>query len=384
MTGTRPAPRTGVPGAPSSGRLVGVDVARAVALLGMMAAHVGDVAEQVDWADPTSWSAVVNGRSAALFAVLAGVSIGLVSGREAPPGPPTIGRVRARLALRAVVVVAVGFVLMALGTPVYVVLPTYGALFLLALPVLRWRSWALLVLAAACALASAPVVVAVLPAYADAGMTGVQLGLVYPVVTFATYVFVGLAVARSRAGATGTDTLRQVALFVTGAVVAAAAYVIGAVAAPVPADTTGAFPGVPFVPAGSDTAQAVAQVFLSPRDHSSSIVDVVGTAAVAVAVIALCRLVFDGHGPAVARVAFPLAAVGSMPLSVYALHLVVIAAWPDLPHGPTTWWAFTVGAVLFAMVWRRFLGRGPLERLTAAVASAVPLRPDGERSGVRS
>lgn len=371
MTATRPVSLRGAPGAPSSDRLVGVDVARALALLGMMAAHVGDVAETVDWSDPASWGAVVNGRSAALFAVLAGVSIGLVSGRADPPGPPRIGRIRARLALRAVVVVVVGLLLMALGTPVYVVLPTYGALFLLALPVLRWRPWALLLLAAGCAVASAPVVIAILPVYADADMFGVQLGLVYPVVTFATYVLVGLAVARMRPG----GAVRQVVLLTSGVVVATVASVVGTVAAPVPADTTAAFPGVPFVPRGSDAGQAFAQVFLSPRDHSSSVVDVVGTAAVAVAVIALCRLLVDGRGPVVARVAFPLAAVGSMPLTVYALHLVVIAAWPDLPHGATTWWAFTVGAVVVAMAWRRFLGRGPLERVTALVAGAVPTEP---------
>jgi hypothetical protein len=370
VTAVRPAALRGVPGAPSSGRLVGVDVARALALLGMVAAHVGDVAEDLDWADPASWGAVVHGRSAALFAVLAGVSIGLVSGRADPPGPPTVGRVRARLALRAVVVVVVGLLLMALDTPVYVVLPTYGALFLLTLPVLRWRPRALLLLAAACAVASAPVAVAILPLYTDAGMFGVQLGLVYPVVTFATYVLVGLAVARTRQG----GPTRQVLLLASGVLVATVAYVVGNAAAPIPADTTSAFPGVPFVPAGSDAGQVFAQVFLSPRDHSSSVVDVVGTAAVAVAVIALCRLVFDGHGRVVSRVAFPLAAVGSMPLTVYGLHLVVIAVWPDLPHGATTWWGFTVGAVLFAMTWRRFLGRGPLERLTARVAAAVPER----------
>ncbi|NII42022.1 putative membrane protein YeiB [Curtobacterium flaccumfaciens] len=368
MTTLRPAPPRGAPGAAPSGRLVGVDVARSLALFGMMAAHVGDVAENVDWTDPTSLGAVVNGRSAALFAVLAGVSIGLVSGRDHPPGPPQIGRVRARLALRAVVVVVVGLLLMALQTPVYVVLPTYGALFLLALPVLRWRPSALLLLAAGCAAAAAPVAIAILPLYADADMFGVQLGLVYPVVTFATYVLVGLAVARSRPGGAG----RQVLLLASGTVVATAAYVVGNAAAPIPFDTTSAFPGVPFVPSGSDAGQTFAQVFLSPRDHSSSVVDVVGTAAIAVAVIALCRLVVDGHGPLVTRIAFPFAAVGSMPLTVYALHLVVIAVWPDLPHGPRTWWGFVVGAVLFAMLWRRFLGRGPLERLTAQIASAVP------------
>lgn len=373
MTTQRPVPRLGVPGAASSDRLVGVDVARSLALFGMMAAHVGDVAENVDWADPTSLGAVVNGRSAALFAVLAGVSIGLVSGRDRPPGPPAIGRVRARLALRAVVVVVVGLLLMALQTPVYVVLPTYGALFLLALPVLRWRPWALLLLAAGCAVASAPVALAIVPLYADADMFGVQLGLVYPVVTFWTYVLVGLAVARSRPG----GAVRQVLLLASGTVVATAAYFVGNVAAPIPFDTTYAFPGVPFMPSDSDAGQAFAQVFLSPRDHSSSIVDVVGTAAVAVAVIALCRLLVDGHGPLVTRIAFPLAAVGSMPLTVYALHLVVIAAWPEMPQGPTTWWAFVVGSVLFAMLWRRFLGRGPLERLTARIASAVPAPTPG-------
>lgn len=388
MTTLRPVPRRRVPGVASSDRLVGVDVARSLALFGMMAAHVGDVAENVDWADPTSFGAVVNGRSAALFAVLAGVSIGLVSGRDRPPGPPDIGLVRARLALRAVVVVVVGLLLMALQTPVYVVLPTYGALFVLALPVLRWRPWALLLLAVACAVAAAPVALAILPLYAEAGMFGVQLGLVYPVVTFAAYVLVGLAVARSRPGSTppapgrhaggawavlvGGGSMRQVLLLASGIVVAAAAYVVGNAAAPIPFDTTYAFPGVPFVPSGSDAGQTFAQVFLSPRDHSSSIVDVAGTAAVAVAVIALCRLLVDGHGPLVTRTAFPLAAVGSMPLTVYALHLVVIALWPDMPHGPSTWWGFVVGAVLFAMVWRRFLGRGPLERLTARIAAAVP------------
>jgi hypothetical protein len=368
MTTQRPAPHQGMSGARSSGRLVGVDVARSLALFGMMAAHVGDVAENVDWADPTSWGAVVNGRSAALFAVLAGVSIGLVSGRDRPPGPPEITRVRARLALRAVVVVVVGLLLMALQTPVYVVLPTYGALFLLALPVLRWRPWALLLLAVVCAVAAPPVALAILPLYAGAGMFGVQLGLVYPLVTFATYVLVGLAVARMRPG----GPVRQLLLLASGALVATAAYVVGNAAAPVPSDTSYAFPGVPFVPSGSDAGQTFAQVFLSPRDHSSSIVDVVGTAAVAVAVIALCRLLVDGHGPLVTRIVFPLAAVGSMPLTVYALHLVVIAGWPDLSHGATTWWGFVVGSVVFAMTWRRFLGRGPLERLTARVSSAVP------------
>ncbi|MFK4482655.1 heparan-alpha-glucosaminide N-acetyltransferase domain-containing protein [Curtobacterium sp. AB7] len=391
MADTRPVPPAAVRGASASAaRLQGVDVARAVALLGMMAAHIGGIAEQLDWVDPTTWSAVANGRPSALFAVLAGVSIGLTSGRTTPPGPPTIGRVRARLVIRAAAVVAVGFVLIALETPVYVILPTYGVLFLLVIPVLRVRPAWLLAIAGACAVLSPIVAVSTAPAYADAGMVGVQLGLVYPVVTFLAYVLVGLAVARSGLGPRrrfpddapaasgpcrwGEARGTQVALLASGALVAVAAYVVGTVIAPLPSGAAFAFPGVPYAAEGSTPAEALAQLFLSPRDHSSTTVDVVGTAGVAVAVIALCTLLFDGRGRVAERIAFPLAAVGSMPLTIYSGHLVVIAMLPEYPESASAWGWFALGSILFAMVWRRFLGRGPLERAVAALASLVPMR----------
>ncbi|MFB9650188.1 heparan-alpha-glucosaminide N-acetyltransferase domain-containing protein [Curtobacterium pusillum] len=370
MTNARPAPPTASRGVPVSGhRLQGVDVARALALLGMMATHVGGIADQVDWTDPGTWAAIAHGRSSSLFAVLAGVSIGLTSGRATPPGPPVIGRIRGRLAVRAAVVVAVGLLLMALQTPVYVILPTYGVLFLLAIPVLRVRPRWLVVIAAACAVLSPVVALGIVPLYTDAGMWEVQLGLVYPVVTFLAYVLVGLAVARW-----GVARRRQVALLASGTVVAVVAYVVGNVLAPVPVDASQAFPGVPYAGQGSSPAQALAQLFLSPRDHSSSIVDVVGTSGVAVAVIALCTLLFDGRGRTARRMAFPLAALGSMPLTVYAGHLVVLAVLPGYPDSGSAWGWFAVGSVLFATAWRTFLGRGPLERLTARLTRLVPDR----------
>lgn len=369
MTTARPAPPAAMRGVSvERGRLQGVDVARALALLGMMAAHIGGIAESVDWTDPSSWSAVAHGRPSTLFAVLAGVSIGLTSGRTTPPGPPAIGRIRARLAIRAAAVVLVGLALMALDTPVYVILPTYGALFVLVLPVLRLRARWLLVLAGVCAVASPVAALAAVPLYADADMFGVQLGLVYPVVTFLAYVLVGLAVARVGLAA----RRNQVVLLVVGAAVAATGYAVGTTLAPVPGDAALAFPGVPYAPEGATAGQALAQVFASPRDHSSSVVDVVATAGVAVAVIALCTLLFDGRGRLADRIAFPLAAVGSMPLSVYAGHLVVIAVLSTYPESGTAWAWFAIGSVLAAMVWRAVFGRGPLERLVAALTRLVP------------
>ena len=369
MSDARPAPPAALRGVvvPAT-RLQGVDVARALALLGMMATHVGGVADQVDWSDPATLVAVAHGRSSTLFAVLAGVSIGLTSGRADPPGPPAIGRVRARLVVRAAVVVAVGLLLMALQTPVYVILPTYGVLFVLAVPILRVRARGLVVLAAACAVLSPVVALATAPLYADAGTWEAQLGLVYPVVTFLAYLLVGLAAARADLSSRST----QVVLLVAGTAAATAAYTLGYLVAPLPADAEAAFPGVPSAGTASTPAQVLAQVFLSPRDHSSSTVDVVGTAGVAVAVLALCGLLVDGRGAQVARLVSPLAAVGSMPLSVYAGHLVVLAALPVYPASASAWAWFAVGSVVFALVWCRFLGRGPLERLTARLARVVP------------
>ena len=58
-------------GVRSTARIVGVDIARGLAVLGMFGAHVG-VQQSFDWLEPSTWSDVVNGRSSILFAVLAG------------------------------------------------------------------------------------------------------------------------------------------------------------------------------------------------------------------------------------------------------------------------------------------------------------------------
>ena len=60
-----------------SGRLVGLDVARCLALLGMVATHVLD--ERTPAGDLTTAQWLAGGRASALFAVLAGVSLALMT-----------------------------------------------------------------------------------------------------------------------------------------------------------------------------------------------------------------------------------------------------------------------------------------------------------------
>ena len=72
-------------------RIAGVDLARGLAVIGMIAAHVLWI-EDFDFADAATWVAVVDGRSSILFATLAGVSIGLVTGAAGRSPRPRCAR----------------------------------------------------------------------------------------------------------------------------------------------------------------------------------------------------------------------------------------------------------------------------------------------------
>lgn len=72
----------GTAGARAQGRLVGLDAARFLALLGMMATHL--LATRSDSGDPTWVAEVLSGRASALFALLAGVSLSLMTGGPRP------------------------------------------------------------------------------------------------------------------------------------------------------------------------------------------------------------------------------------------------------------------------------------------------------------
>ena len=81
-----------------------------------------------------------------------------------------------------------------------------------------------------------------------------------------------------------------------------------------------------------------------------------------------------GYQPSIAYVnaglLAPLSAVGSMPLTVYVSHLLVLH-WTD-SDDPTRYYLLQVGtALVVAPLWRRVVGRGPLEAALAAVSRTV-------------
>jgi uncharacterized protein len=92
-------------------------------------------------------------------------------------------------------------------------------------------------------------------------------------------------------------------------------------------------------------------------------------------VLALCLLA----APRARRLLFPLAAVGSMALSAYTAHVVIVffigdSAFTQNDNG--LYLAFVAGALVVSSLWALTLGRGPLERLLTWVSrtAARPIR----------
>ena len=73
----------------------------------------------------------------------------------------------------------------------------------------------------------------------------------------------------------------------------------------------------------------------------------------------------------IAAVFQPLRALGSLALSLYVLHVAVLALWMNngIGYGAGYRWFFILvgGTVAVAWVWWRFVGTGPIEMLMGLV-----------------
>ena len=374
-----------------SDRLAGVDAARGVALLGMVAVHV---LPPVDPDGSRSLAHMVaGGRSAATFAVLAGVGVALATGRGRPPRGRERVRASGALLVRALLIGLLGLALGSVESSIAVILAYYGLLFVVAVPVLGVRPGRL----AAAALAVAVVVPLVSYAVRDAlpapsrdnptfGALAEPVDLLgvllltgyYPVLAWTAYLLAGLAVGRlalERARVAG-------AIALAGALLALLAEATSAVLLRALGGDD-RLAAVVRVPAGQSVGDAASGSqygnvpTTSPwwlavdAPHSSTPVDLVGTTGTALLVLGLA-LLLAARAPAVVR---PLAALGSMPLTLYTAHVVVVAS-IDTDDRVTFYAVQVVVGVAAALLWRHVVGRGPLEALLAAASRRAtdPLR----------
>jgi uncharacterized membrane protein len=379
-------------------RVVGVDMARALALFGMMSTHL--LTDNVD-GTVTWWQQLSGGRAAALFALLAGVSLALVTDRAAStprdadvPRRAQMRAARAGVLARAAVIGALGLLLGGLDTGIAVILTYYAVLFVLGLPFLglRWRILAVLALVWAVV---APVLSHLLrehlperlgasPSidflFLEPGRLVLELLFTgyYPAFVWLAYLLAGLAIGRLPLRSRGVG----IALTVGGAALALAAWSaswvllhrLGGLERLRATEPT----GPPFDVLSLEQGLVRGTFGTTPTSswwwlttsapHSSTPFDMLQTIGSAMLVLGLCLLVCR-LAPRVLRLVF---AAGTMTLTLYSLHLVAL----DLDVGPPrdTFALFALhvlGASVFAVLGLAAVGRGPLESFTRSCADAA-------------
>lgn len=393
-------------------RLWGVDCARAVALLGMFAVHVLPLSDPGTGA-PTWAGEFLAGRSAALFAVLAGVGLALLSGGTSPHRSGVKRGVRMGTAVRAALIILIGLTVSLLQSGVAIILVHYGVMFLLALPFLRLSFRGLALLAGAWALLGpvlwrfaqlqlrqglepldqperlwiSPNVFHLLNP-ADLPTLGLDLIATgyYPLLIWPAFFFAGMALGRIDLSRT-TIPLR---LLLGGAVLAAltwglSSWVISSTSlvtdvAALTGDSrrtvsTQLITGDPLMPLVLDD-----RWFFTAVPHQGSPTEVLHTIGSAAAMLGACLLLVRLLPGPLAWLVTPLAGAGAMPLTLYVGHLVVLSQWRPAGAllGSLSPEQLLLGLVLAALIAgtvKMVLGRrGPLEAILHAASSRASQR----------
>ncbi|MFD1714893.1 heparan-alpha-glucosaminide N-acetyltransferase domain-containing protein [Amnibacterium flavum] len=397
-----------------TGRVIAIDIARFIALAGMFAAHTWNRNED---GSHTLIGELVAGRAAALFAVLAGVGIALVTRRFLADGQP--GRARRMLVGRGAALLAIGLTLGVLSTNVFVIIAYYGVLFWVMALVVGLRDRWLIVVAAISALVGPPVNVAVrhslgieyevgTPDWLDladpiALLRGLAVTGIYPALTWIVYGIVGLLIGRALLRASGAAARRTLGLKIAGLGAASAA--LGAIVSALALDVFG---GREALAAGYlNDGPAIVDVlltgsgegaplpgspwwFFAAIPHTGTTPDLLLTAGIAAFVIGVLLALLPDPSRAVQRILLPIAGAGAIPLTVYSVHVTLTAIVPEVvamtspsgvvPYeydsGPVLWLAHVVVALLLGTLFALIKVRGPFETVVTAVGrfAARPLR----------
>jgi uncharacterized membrane protein YeiB len=339
--------------ASSRERIVGVDAARALAIFGMLAVHLG----------PTDAGGVLgrvyaspHGRASVLFVLVAGVGVSLLA---ASPST-SAGRTRGRLAWRAALLLPLGLALQELDHGASVILQDYALLFLVAMLVLRVPDRWLLALAGASTLLG-PVAFwwgrANAPQTFDRSAThltdpagevlhGLVLSGPYPLITWLAPFAFGLWLGRRDLRA---RHVRARLMLVGGALALAAAV------------TARGLVALLGRPTGFDDVRHL----LTDAPHGQMPLWLLGSSGAAALVLGMSLVLADRAR----RLTWPLAATGQLALTMYVGHLLVLHAAPEqvtsdrLGEAALLLGAFTLVMVVAATAWRATFDRGPLELL---------------------
>lgn len=367
----------------------------------MVATHT--LATRTGDGDLTFSQWLAGGRASALFAVLAGVSLSLMTGREKPVRRRARVAASAGLVVRALLITALGLALGELESGLAVILTYYGLLFLLGLPFIGLGARALFALAGVWAVLMPVISHLVRPDLPERRFDNPTLGQLgdpgpllselaltgyYPVLPWLAYLLAGMAVGRLALGSRGV----QGRLAVLGLALAVGATLVSRVLTrrpdvvdPLRADLGGDLSRPDLLDTiagglyGATPTEGPWQWLLVVAPHSATPFDLAHTIGSALAVIGACLLLLGALPRIGERGAAIVFGAGTATLSLYSLHVVLRTEdfWPpDTGDDAFRWHVLVLlwlGAGLVALKLR-----GPAEavvRVAAGRAQRMVSRP---------
>lgn len=194
--------RTSYAGGP--GRIVGLDAARGLAVIGMILVHVAYVGEFGK--EASGYLGIFHGHSAIAFATIAGISLAMITGGATPPTGEALVRARLRVLVRAVGLLIMSGIAVMIPTFVAVILGSYALWFVWMIPFLRTRPRTLLIVGTL-HLALGQVVISALHNWLpetvlnintpEGFVPGMLITSVYPSFVWLGFVFYGMAIGRA-------------------------------------------------------------------------------------------------------------------------------------------------------------------------------------------
>lgn len=336
-----------------AGRLPGYDVARAIAVLGMIMVDVRHELLAYHGSPPFLWLFDgIEGKAAALFVLLAGAGLSLRTHRRDEEYEPTVDH--RPLIERALLLIGLGLLLLHLWE--YDILHFHGVYLLLAIPLLRARSRTLWLLAVA-AVWFAMVLARELdwdvrPTLTPSGVVRhLFFNGLYPVFPWIAFVLVGMAIGRLELS---DPRVRRRTLAIAVAIASLASVV----------DAFGHYEREHDVIGLGGYADWLLTWPRAPRPFF-----IVSGSAIAVTTI--CGCIELSQHRAERRWVLALVATGQLAFTLYVIHVVAILV--PLEHGLLRGqpielaFAYAVvgygAAISFAVWWRRRWKHGPLEGL---------------------
>jgi hypothetical protein len=369
----------------------------------MMATHLLSETDPDGSISAAQWLA--GGRSAALFAVLAGVSLALMTGgRRAVAGRERTAR-SAGLVVRALLIAFIGLILGDLGSGLAIILTYYGLLFLCGLPFLGLRARSLLLLATGWMVVvpvASHLVRPYLPARGGASphlaqltepgrlLSELLLTGYYPVLPWLAYLVVGLAVGRLDLG----DRRIQTAIVVAGGFLAFAATLVSqaltsrpevleAIATDPASGTDGAavLTEAQLGMFGNTPTGGAWEWLLVVAPHSSTPFDLVQTIGSALVVIGVCLLVVGVLGELGTRFVAVFFGAGAMTLTLYSLHAVMRTPYVWPPEVPESYLWHVLIVLGIGILYATLKRSGPLERLVTTASKGTAEMVRGSHGG---